>query len=217
MALPSAGGDRLARAPWRRSARRRAWNIAMVPKPGATRDPSPPWGSEAAQQIVGDALAQRREDLVLVLEAQAEREQDLALGVHAAGHTLLDAVDRAKGDPRLAGELRLGHESILPQLAHPVRLHRLGPVRFHASHSSARPRDLAFVSAVHVSTGRRISLELMRPCRFDAGSMRRRSSAASSRGCAAPTRARLTRGNPRFTSAAGSPDARPGVSRAGGR
>src|SRR5262245_31990953 len=90
--------------------------------------------SEAAGELVLDTRAERREHLILVLEAQAEREQDLALGVHAAVHALLHAVDRAEGDPRLAGELRLGHESILPQFAHPVRLH-LGPVRFHAWHS----------------------------------------------------------------------------------
>ena len=44
---------------------------------------------------------QRRKHLVLVLEAQPEREQDLALRVHAAVHALFDAVDRAQRDRAL--------------------------------------------------------------------------------------------------------------------
>src|SRR5262245_30907436 len=51
----------------------------------------------------------RREHVILVFEAHAEREQDLALGVHAAVHALLDTVDRAKGDLGLPRELGLRH------------------------------------------------------------------------------------------------------------
>src|SRR5262245_22936082 len=66
------------------------------------------------------ATGSTRPDLVLVLEAQAQRQQDLPLGVHATVHALFDRMDRAQRHARLLGELRLGHEPILAELAHPI-------------------------------------------------------------------------------------------------
>lgn len=62
-----------------------------------------------------------REDLILVFEAHSESEQDLALGIHAAVHALFDAVNGAKRDLGLPGQLRLRHEPVLAQLTYSVR------------------------------------------------------------------------------------------------
>ncbi len=67
-----------------------------------------------------------REDLILVLEAETEREQDLALGIHSTVHSLLDAVNRPKSDLGLPGELRLGHQSVLTQLSNSILVNRNG-------------------------------------------------------------------------------------------
>src|SRR5688572_3645874 len=76
--------------------------------------------------------ASRREHVVLVLEPQTEREQDLALRVHPAVHALLDAVDRAQRDLRLASQLCLRHQPVLAQLADPVHADRLRTIALHA-------------------------------------------------------------------------------------
>ena len=54
-----------------------------------------------------------REHLVFFLEALAQCQKDLSLRVHPAVHALLDAVNRAKRDLGLSGQLRLGHQPVL--------------------------------------------------------------------------------------------------------
>ena len=85
----------------------------------------------------------RREHVVLVFEAHAEREQDLALRVHAAVHALLDAVDRAKRDRALraswawvirrfsrSSRTRFGCRALLIVTCIPHGPHELGRCRF---------------------------------------------------------------------------------------
>jgi hypothetical protein len=73
----------------------------------------------------------RREHLILVFEAQPQREKDFPLGIHAAIHTFLDAMDRAKRDLGLSGELCLSHQSVFTQLANSILLNRLRFINFH--------------------------------------------------------------------------------------
>src|SRR5512143_1883087 len=61
--------------------------------------------------------AAHAEDPVLVGGLQAQREDDLALGVHAARVAALDARQRERRDPRLASQLRLREELLLAQRA----------------------------------------------------------------------------------------------------
>jgi hypothetical protein len=63
---------------------------------------------------------ERREYVILVLEAHPQSKQDLALRVHAAVHSLFDAVNGAKRHFGLAGQLRLRHEPILAQFAYSI-------------------------------------------------------------------------------------------------
>jgi len=75
----------------------------------------------------------RRKHLVLVFEAQSESEKDLPLGIHAAIHTLLDTVDRAKCDLCFSGELCLSHQSVFTQLADSILSNRLRFINFHGA------------------------------------------------------------------------------------
>ena len=63
------------------------------------------------------------EHAVLVRDLQAEREQDLALGVEAARAAGLDAVDGERREPRLSGELRLAHHERLAESLYVVARH----------------------------------------------------------------------------------------------
>ncbi len=62
----------------------------------------------AGQDLIGEVKVERLlggEYDIPVLEAQAECNQNLALGVHPAVQAFFDAVNRSKRYPRLAGKL----------------------------------------------------------------------------------------------------------------
>src|SRR5262249_45995954 len=77
------------------------------------------------------------EHLVLVADAQAERDQHFALGVQAARPARFDAVDRQRGKARLAGQLRLAHHQSFAESLNVVARQLRFPPASPASASSA--------------------------------------------------------------------------------
>ncbi len=106
-----------------------------------------------------------RENLILVFEAQSEREQDLPLGIHAAVHTFFDTVNCPKGDFRFTRKLSLCHQAIFTKLSDAILPNR---VRFINFHSVLLARQLGsegfsgMSQLLGVSTEHRISLVGMR-------------------------------------------------------
>ena len=68
------------------------------------------------------AVARRREHEFLVVETQAECQENLPLGIHAAVQPLLDAVDRSKRNFRPSCQLSLSHQLMLTHLSDPIGL-----------------------------------------------------------------------------------------------
>src|SRR4051812_16638240 len=73
-------------------------------------------------------VLQTGKELGAVLPRQAEREEDLALGLHPALLARLDPIDRRLGHAGASRQLRLGHELRLAESLHVVHrgfdLHR---------------------------------------------------------------------------------------------
>src|SRR5438874_2753964 len=67
-----------------------------------------------------DAVAQTGEDLGALLHREAEREEDLPLGLHAALLARLDAIDGRLGHAGASRQLRLGHQLGLAESLHVV-------------------------------------------------------------------------------------------------
>ncbi len=111
--------DRSVAEPWELKARRRTRDMRSMESLGSERRRVARFRKRRARRV------RRRKDLILVLESQAERKEDLPLGVHAAVHALFDAVNRAKRDLGFAGQLRLGHQAILSQLPNAILSNRM--------------------------------------------------------------------------------------------
>jgi len=60
------------------------------------------------------------ENQISILKSQAERKEDLALGVHPAVHAFFHTVNRPKSYVSFAGQLGLRHQLVLTQFAYTI-------------------------------------------------------------------------------------------------
>ena len=145
-----------------------------------------------------------RKDLILVLEAETEREENLALGVHTTVHALLYAVNRPKRDLGLSSELRLGHQSVLTQLSNSILVNRNGLYAVHTFELPQSPNPEMLlgigVNLDAISTKLWISLEKMSPWRFSTSPRRTSASPAATDRCGVFAHTRAVPVNPRLGS-----------------
>ena len=91
------------------------------------------------------AVPRSRKHQFLVFKAQAERQKDLPLGIHAAVHPLLDAVNRSESHFGSSRELRLGHELVLTHLSDAIALKHTARVRRFGDFAGNRHRSIPFL------------------------------------------------------------------------